>query len=151
MGRRAKDDPSLPENRILPPEAFNPDYWYVAVSKPRKEYMVEALYREKGLESYCPRTKPRRKARSRKPDLVPLFPRYVFLHLNDAHQCYVASWTPGVLKLLQELADGREADPRAVGDVGGAREPAAGETRQDHGRVVCQAADAQHVRPPEMG
>ena len=50
----------------------------------------------------------------------------------------------GVLELLEQLADGRQADPRALGDVGGAREVSAPEARKDHGRIICQAADAQH-------
>ena len=49
-----------------------------------------------------------------------------------------------VLEFLQELADGRQADPRALGDVGGAREAAVREAREDHRRVIGQSADAQH-------
>src|SRR5688572_967445 len=49
-----------------------------------------------------------------------------------------------VLEFLEQLADRREADVRALGDARRAREVAAREACEDHGRVVRQAADAQH-------
>ena len=82
--------------------------------------------------------------------------------VGAAHRAHEAR----ALEFLEQLAHGRDADVRALGDFGRAREGAAREAGEDHGRVVRQAADAQHrcvsgspikqddfstIKPPAVG
>ena len=100
MGRMAKSDPRRPENLIPPVDAFHPDWWYVAISKPRKEFFLENLYQLQGFDVYCPRVLKKRPRRKRGPVTAPLFTGYIFLHLNNAHEFYRARWTQGARNIV---------------------------------------------------
>lgn len=96
MGRMSKNDPRRPENRLLPDDYFNSDCWYVSVTKPQKEFLVEARFAQLGLQTYIPRVSPRRRSRNGHFGPQPLFRRYVFVRLTGTHEYYKARWTPGV-------------------------------------------------------
>src|SRR5580698_5536039 len=58
--------------------------WYVIYTKPRWEKKVYSRLREKGLESYCPLNKVRKKWSDRlKIVEEPLFKSYVFIHISE--------------------------------------------------------------------
>ena len=57
--------------------------WYVAITKPRHEKVVEEMLRKKGVEVFLPITEHVRKYRSgRKIVRLPLFPRYLFVRFD---------------------------------------------------------------------
>jgi transcription antitermination factor NusG len=60
-------------------------HWYAVYTKPRWEKKVNALFAEKGIESYCPLNKVH-KQWSDRVKLVeePLFTSYVFVHVPEA-------------------------------------------------------------------
>ncbi|MFT3932721.1 MAG: UpxY family transcription antiterminator [Chitinophagaceae bacterium] len=61
--------------------------WLAVYTKPRWEKKVDLLLREKGVESYCPLNKIRRKWSDRM-KLVeePLFKSYVFVHITEEEE-----------------------------------------------------------------
>lgn len=70
--------------------------WYAVYTRPRWEKKVDQLLQKKGVESYCPLNKVRRKWSDRiKIVLEPLFKSYVFVKVNDADKTEVRM-TPGV-------------------------------------------------------
>ena len=61
--------------------------WYVVYTKPRCEKKVHALLTEKGLISYCPLNKVRKKWSDRiKTIEEPLFKSYVFINIKEEEQ-----------------------------------------------------------------
>ncbi len=57
--------------------------WYVAITKPRHEKVVEDMLRKKGVEVFLPISEQVRKYRSgRKIVRLPLFPRYLFVRFD---------------------------------------------------------------------
>ena len=74
--------------------------WLAIYSRPRWEKKVAQLLTEKGLESYCPVNKVRRKWSDRvKIVEEPLFRSYVFVRVNDANRTEVRM-TPGVINFV---------------------------------------------------
>ena len=73
--------------------------WYVVRSKPRAEAFAAANLRSKAIEVFLPRLA-QRFAREAVRTVEPLFPGYLFAHLSLDTQFHVASWTPGVARLL---------------------------------------------------
>ncbi len=74
--------------------------WLAIYSRPRWEKKVTQLLREKGLESYCPLNKVRRKWSDRvKLVEEPLFKSYVFVRINDDDRTEVRM-TPGVINFV---------------------------------------------------
>jgi len=64
--------------------------WLAVYTRPRWEKKVNQLLTEKGLESYCPLNKVRRKWSDRiKVVEEPLFKSYVFVKVNDADRTEV--------------------------------------------------------------
>ena len=58
--------------------------WYAVYTKPRWEKKVNALLLAKGIETYCPLNKVRKKWSDRiKLVEEPLFKSYVFVHINE--------------------------------------------------------------------
>jgi len=58
--------------------------WYAVYTRPRWEKKVNALFAQKGIESYCPLNKVRRKWSDRiKLVEEPLFKSYVFVRIGD--------------------------------------------------------------------
>ena len=74
--------------------------WLAIYSRPRWEKKVNQLLREKGLESYCPLNKVRRKWSDRvKLVEEPLFKSYVFVKIDDDERTAVRM-TPGVVNFV---------------------------------------------------
>lgn len=74
--------------------------WLAVYSRPRWEKKVDQLLSEKGLESYCPLNKVRRKWSDRvKVVEEPLFKSYVFVKVNDEDRTSVRM-TPGVINFV---------------------------------------------------
>lgn len=65
-------------------------YWYAVYTKPRWEKKVNALLLEKGIESYCPLNRVRKRWSDRiKWVEEPLFKSYVFVKIREADQSEV--------------------------------------------------------------
>ncbi|MGK2864142.1 MAG: transcription termination/antitermination protein NusG [Chitinophagaceae bacterium] len=74
--------------------------WLAIYSRPRWEKKVDLLLKEKGLESYCPLNKVRRKWSDRmKVVEEPLFKSYVFVKVDDADRSEVRM-TQGVINFV---------------------------------------------------
>src|SRR6187551_2660447 len=74
--------------------------WYAIYTRPRWEKKVNNLLLEKGLESYCPLNKVRRKWSDRvKLVEEPLFKGYVFVKVSDDDRTSVRM-TPGVINFV---------------------------------------------------
>lgn len=74
--------------------------WLAIYSRPRWEKKVNQLLTEKGLESYCPLNKVRRKWSDRvKIVEEPLFKSYVFVKVSDEDRTAVRM-TPGVINFV---------------------------------------------------
>ena len=74
--------------------------WLAVYTKPRWEKKVNKLLQEKGVESYCPLNKIRRKWSDRiKTVEEPLFKSYVFVKVNDEDRTEVRM-TPGVINFV---------------------------------------------------
>ncbi len=67
--------------------------WYVINTKPKKEFQVERLFQEGGLEVYNP--KYRREDRIR-----PFFPGYEFIHFDFPLQYQLVKYTRGVKRVV---------------------------------------------------
>ena len=62
----------------------DPKKWHAVYTKPRWEKKVNALLLSKGIETYCPLNKVRKKWSDRiKLVEEPLFKSYVFVHINE--------------------------------------------------------------------
>jgi transcription antitermination factor NusG len=74
--------------------------WLAVYSRPRWEKKINKLLLEKGLESYCPLNKVRRKWSDRvKVVEEPLFKSYVFVKITDDDRTTVRM-TPGVINFV---------------------------------------------------
>ena len=74
--------------------------WYAVYTKPRWEKKIHKLFSEKGLESYCPLNKIRRKWSDRiKIVEEPLFTSYVFVKVDEEEKTKVRT-TNGVLNFV---------------------------------------------------
>ena len=74
--------------------------WYAIYTRPRWEKKVNSLLLEKGIESYCPLNKVRRKWSDRiKVVEEPLFKSYVFVKIGDEHRTEVRM-TTGVVNFV---------------------------------------------------
>src|SRR5215470_16647273 len=74
--------------------------WYAIYTRPRWEKKVNSLLVEKGVESYCPLNKVRRKWSDRlKIVEEPLFKSYVFVKIDDREKT-VVRMTDGVINFV---------------------------------------------------
>lgn len=74
--------------------------WLAVYTRPRWEKKVNHLLKEKGLESYCPLNKVRRKWSDRvKTVEEPLFKSYVFVKVSDEDRTAVRM-TPGAINFV---------------------------------------------------
>lgn len=77
--------------------------WYAVYTKARWEKKVHQILTEKGIESYCPLNKVRRKWSDRyKTVEEPLFKSYVFVRITPVQQSNVRL-TPGVMNFVYWL------------------------------------------------
>ncbi|MDH5692161.1 MAG: transcription/translation regulatory transformer protein RfaH [Gammaproteobacteria bacterium] len=78
-------------------------HWYLVLSKPRGEEQASENLQRQGYETYVPRVLgKRRRNRKTYPAILPLFPRYLFIHLEPG----VDNWAPirstrGVITLVR--------------------------------------------------
>ena len=74
--------------------------WYAVYTKPRWEKKVNGLLQTRGIDSYCPLNKVRKKWSDRiKMVEEPLFKSYVFVHIDEREQSKVRL-TNGVLNYV---------------------------------------------------
>jgi transcription antitermination factor NusG len=74
--------------------------WYAIYTRPRWEKKVNLLLKEKGVESYCPLNKVKRKWSDRLKTIEePLFKSYVFVKVNDGEKTAVRM-TTGVINFV---------------------------------------------------
>lgn len=74
--------------------------WYAVYTKPRWEKKVNSLLLQKGMESYCPLNKVRRRWSDRiKVIEEPLFKSYIFVKVDDASRTAVRM-TDGVINFV---------------------------------------------------
>jgi transcriptional antiterminator RfaH len=65
--------------------------WYLVYSKPRQEDVASENLARQGFETYLPRIRqPRRRMNRRVLIVQPMFPRYLFIHLDAHHD----NWAP---------------------------------------------------------
>lgn len=77
-----------------------PAKWYAIYTRPRWEKKVNNLLIEKGIESYCPLNKVRRKWSDRMKTIEePLFKSYVFVKINEEERTNVRM-TNGVVNFV---------------------------------------------------
>ena len=77
-----------------------PAKWYAIYTRPRWEKKVNGLLVEKGIESYCPLNKVRRKWSDRMKTIEePLFKSYVFVKISDEDRSNVRM-TNGVVNFV---------------------------------------------------
>jgi transcription antitermination factor NusG len=75
-------------------------HWYAVYTRPRWEKKVHALFAERGMTSYCPLNKVRKKWSDRiKVVEEPLFKSYVFVQVNEEDQTKVRM-VSGVLNFV---------------------------------------------------
>jgi transcriptional antiterminator RfaH len=85
--------------------------WYVVRSKPRREQFAQEQLIRRGVETFLPRIlEPQRS--DGEPAIGPLFPGYLFAHIDLLSQYNSVIWTPGVRNFV------------AFGDVPSAVDPA---------------------------
>lgn len=74
--------------------------WRAIYTKPRKERQVEAWLREKGVETYLPTVRRRRRRRDR-PERVIYFDGYLFACIDfDEIPLSVVRWMPGIRRVV---------------------------------------------------
>lgn len=74
--------------------------WYAVYTRPRWEKKVHLLLKDKGIESYCPLNKVRRKWSDRiKVVEEPLFKSYVFVKVGEGDKAAVRT-TDGVINFI---------------------------------------------------
>jgi transcriptional antiterminator RfaH len=73
--------------------------WYVISTKVRREHFAQEQLERRGVETFLPRIfEPRRLPV--KPRIAPLFPSYLFVHIDIEAQYFDVVWTPGVRKFI---------------------------------------------------
>ena len=73
--------------------------WYVIYSKTHKEQQAQFHLARKGIESFFPRLHlPGSLEGARR--IVPLFPNYLFVHLDLSTESHYVTWTPGVKRFV---------------------------------------------------
>ncbi len=71
-------------------------HWYALYTKPHREYQVEGLLKESGVETYLPTLQRRLKRRDR-PNRLVYFPCYLFARLDlEVNPRSSIAWMPGV-------------------------------------------------------
>jgi transcriptional antiterminator RfaH len=73
--------------------------WYVVHTKPHQETRAQAHLGRRGVEVFFPQLRlPHLRSRQRR--VVPLFPRYLFVHLTMPESYDAARWAPGVSRVV---------------------------------------------------
>jgi transcription elongation factor/antiterminator RfaH len=73
--------------------------WFVISTKVRREQYAQDQLRRRGVETFLPRIlEPASSVL--KPNVVALFPGYLFVHIDLEQQYFDVVWTPGVRKFI---------------------------------------------------
>ena len=77
--------------------------WYAVQTKPRQELVAEQNLQRQGFDTYLPRIRLRKRKRNKLVDAVePLFPRYLFIHVDpDQDSLAPVRSTLGVASLVR--------------------------------------------------
>ena len=79
---------------------FSERQWYVVYSKPQNEDYARFHLESKGLQVFFPKLLVPAAAKKRK-RIIPLFPNYLFVHINlFSREYYSAIWSPGVKRII---------------------------------------------------
>jgi transcriptional antiterminator RfaH len=73
--------------------------WFVVSTKPRREQFAQEQLRRRGVETFLPRILEPSGSAVR-PTIAPLFPGYLFVHIDLEMQYFDVVWTPGVRKFV---------------------------------------------------
>ena len=73
--------------------------WYVVSTKMRREYFAQEQLMFRGVETFLPRIVEPSRGRGRMA-IAPLFPGYLFLHIDLEQQYFDVVWTPGVRRFV---------------------------------------------------
>jgi transcription elongation factor/antiterminator RfaH len=74
--------------------------WYVVYSKPKNGDYAKFHLELKGLQVFFPKLLLPELANKRK-RIIPLFPNYLFVHINVfSYEYYAAIWSPGVKRIV---------------------------------------------------
>ncbi|MFQ5664898.1 MAG: transcription termination/antitermination protein NusG [Candidatus Binatia bacterium] len=73
--------------------------WFVISTKARREEFARQQLGRRGVETFLPRIMEPGRLRE-KPEIAPLFPGYVFVHIALDQQYFDVVWTPGVRKFV---------------------------------------------------
>ena len=93
--------PTQPMHEFVRPLHAVQTSWYLLMSKPRDEERALLNLQDQGYTVYLPRVlRERRKAGNRKSGVEPLFPRYLFVRLNEEMNWAPIRSTPGVSGLV---------------------------------------------------
>lgn len=111
----------------MEPDAIATRTWYLVYCKPRQESVARENLIRQGYETYLPRIREARKRGGRRVSVVaPMFPRYLFVHLNRKTD----NWAPirSTLGVISIVHFGRDAArvPDGLIAMLRAREDAAG-------------------------
>ena len=67
--------------------------WYVLHTKPKKEFQVERLFQEGGIEVYNPKYRQENR-------IMPFFQNYQFIHFDFPQQYQLVKYTRGVKRVV---------------------------------------------------
>jgi transcription elongation factor/antiterminator RfaH len=73
--------------------------WFVVSTKARREQFAQQQLGRRGVESFLPRILEPARLRVQ-PLIAPLFPGYLFVHIDLDEQYFDVVWTPGVRKFV---------------------------------------------------
>lgn len=73
--------------------------WYVVYTKPHREAAAQWYLERKGVEVFFPKLQLPAYAARRQP-VVPLFPNYIFVHVDMPKGFYDVIWAPGVSRFV---------------------------------------------------
>lgn len=91
--------------------------WYALYTKPRWEKKVHRILGERGMESYCPLNKVKKKWSDRiKLVEEPLFKSYVFVHVNEDERTNVRM-VDGVLNFVYWNGQPAVVRDKEIGDI----------------------------------
>ena len=74
--------------------------WYALYTKPHKEYLVQEVLRNNGVETYLPQIAVAVRRRDRR-SMKPFLPQYLFAYFDPDGQHFAnVRWTPGLRRIV---------------------------------------------------
>ncbi len=74
--------------------------WYALYTKPHKEYLVQEVLRNSGIETYIPQIAVVVRRRDRR-SMKPFLPQYLFAYFDPGEQRFAdVCWTPGLRRIV---------------------------------------------------